>query len=877
MDRPRPLARAYRGSHRPFALPPALVASLDALARRHQVTPFILLLAVFQVLLHRLSGQRHVNVGVPVAGRDRVEVEGLIGFFVNTLVLSSDQAGDPEFKDFLTLTCRATVGAFAHQDLPFERLVNEIHPQRDLRTTPVFQVTFTFQQDETQAIEALPGLELVPMEAESRTAKYDFDLELRWRDGQLSGAIEYDVELFDRSTVDRLLGSFRRLLAGVVEAPARRLGELPLLSPAERHQLVVGWNDSALSTPAERAVGELFEAQARRTPARVAAVFGASQLTYGELARRVDRLAGHLAARGLGCEGVVALFAPRGIDYLTAMLAILRAGAVYLPLDPFHPLERLADILRNSGTRAALASTRLRDRLSRAVALLPEGRPGILDLDELLATDGAAPPPDGTPPEALAYVIYTSGSTGVPKGAMIDRRGLVNHLYAKIEDLRLGPADTVAQNAAQTFDISIWQSLSALLVGGRVDVFDDETALDPSRLLDRLATGAVSVLQTVPSLLRVLQEEVERRGDARPSLLALRLMIPNGEVLPPELCRRWLAAYPQAELVNCYGLTEVSDDVTHQWITTAPRSETSIPLGHLLPNLRIYVVDRALRPVAAGVAGELLVAGIGVGRGYLGDRVKTARTFVPDPFPGRRGGRLYRTGDQVRWRPSGDLEFLGRFDSQIKIRGLRVELGEIESALTRHPAVRQTVVLTLDGAASDPYLCAYVVADGEVEITALKRHLARSLPEYMIPSRFVLLDEMPLNTSGKVDRGALPAPASTGESEVEFEAPRTALERTLATIWEEVLDLERVGIGANFFDLGGHSLAAIRTAARIGEELSMEFPVRTLFLQPTIRELSASLAAVRTVAEASDAVEDRIRELRLRIADLKAQQPEAEG
>jgi amino acid adenylation domain-containing protein len=641
---------------------------------------------------------------------------------------------------------------------------------------------------------------------------------------------EVELELFsdahqlrDRGFLDRLVSLAAQMARGV-----ERLGDLDLLSAAERGQVLHAWNDTAEAFPQAASVVELFETQAARAPESVAVADRERRLTYRELAGQAGRVAARLAAAGAGPETVVGLLARRGNGFLAAVLGVFKAGAAYLPLDPRHPSARWSQMLDRAGCSLVLVSRELREALAR---------PRLLVLEECLEdTTPAAPPRPALDPRHLAYVIFTSGSTGVPKGAMLEQRGMLNHLWIKVAELGLGPEDAVAQSAAQSFDISVWQLLAPLLVGARVEVLEDEIAFDGTRLLPEAARRGVTVLETVPSLLRAILDV----GDL-PELPRLRWLMATGEALPPDLCRGWLARHPGIPLVNAYGPTECSDDVTHHVIREAPAPpEALIPIGRPLANLRLHLLDRGLRPVPAAATGELYVGGAGVGRGYLGDPAATARAFVPDPFSAAPGERLYRTGDLARRRPGGELEFLGRLDHQVKIRGARIELGEIEAALLRQPGIAQCAVVAREGPAG-AYLAAYVVGRGPArpDGAALAAALRRELPEAMVPSAFVPLEALPLTPNGKLDRSALPEPESARPGgERGRVAPRDELERQLAALWEDLLEVRPVGVTDSFFDLGGESLLAVRLMAHIKSRFGRDLPLATLFAGPTIETLA---------------------------------------
>ncbi len=845
--RPRPAVLETHGATEMIHLSPDLARELEALSRRHGVTVFMTLLAAFDLLLWRYTGQRDLLVGTSVANRNRVEIENLIGFFVNTLVVRSDLTGDPSPAQLLARVRDRTLDAYAHQDLPFEKLVDELRPNRDLSRSPLFQVMLTFQNLPPTALH-LAGLTLEAMAPEIGGAKFDFELLVAETPGDWEVTVEYNRQLFDRTTMRRLLAHWRIVLESVARDPERRLCELVILAGAERQQQLVEWNSTGRRLPAG-CFDDLFRAQVARTPAAAAAVYAEQSLSYAELSRRAGGLARQLIAHRVGPDVVVALLAERGLDLLTAMLATFRTGAAYLPLDPRHPPRRHREILERSHVSVVLVSRDLAGLLSAAEQELAASSLRVLVLEDLLAARGQAREPAARSlPSNLAYVIYTSGSTGVPKGAMVEQRGMLNHLAAKIRDLDLGPRDRVAQNASQCFDISVWQFLAALVVGARVVIYGDEVAHDPERLLDRVRRDGITILELVPSVMQLLVGDREP-----PPLPGLRWLVPTGEALPPELARRWQRAWPQIPLLNAYGPTECSDDVSHHAVRMPIDAElVNVPIGRAVANMRLYVFDRDLRPVPIGVPGELFVAGAGVGRGYLREPGRTAEAFVPDPFDD--GGRIYRTGDLIRFLPDGTLEFLGRIDFQVKIHGHRIELGEIEVALGRHADVDQAVVVVQEPRPDVKRLVAWLVprAGRHIAEDELRESLQQSLPDYMVPAFFATLDALPLTANGKVDRKALgrrpPAPAA-GDRPVAGAAPRTPAEKILTGIWRRVLSVDQVGVHDNFFQIGGDSILSIQLVSRAREE-GLALSPRQVFQHPTIAEL-ATLAGVAPSAAAA--------------------------
>jgi amino acid adenylation domain-containing protein len=726
-DRPRPMVQTYNGETLNLAVDPELAGQLKDLALAEGVTLNMLLVAAFKTLLYRYTGQEDLPIGTLATGRSRAEFENVVGYFVNPIVLRSDLAGNPPFREFLGKVRQTVLGALEGEEAPFPLLVERLQPVRDASRTPLFQVMFIMLQPRHLEQEGVSqffmgkqgaqmhmgGLALESFTQEQRTAMFDLTLTMVEAGGELSSHWNFNTDLFDTATIERMAGHYEALLRSLAADPSARLLDLPLLPEAERRQLLEEWNDTGRPFPQDICFQQLFEAQVQRTPHAPAAIFRDQTLTYEQLNQRANRLAHFLVDQGAGRDSVVALLGQRDLDLLTAILAVFKAGGAYLPLDPLHPPDRIAQVLRQSAAPIVLSSGELRPLVEEAAGRMEAGKGGSaheLDSSHLPTFQSSSPrifvtedllsldfplenPPPRSSPENLAYVIFTSGSTGLPKGAMVEHKGMLNHLYAKISDLALTDRDVIAETASQCFDISVWQFLASLLTGGRVHIFDDETAHDPWQLLDECISGKITILETVPSFMRAMLQGLAT-GGSLPDLKDLRWMIPTGEELPPELARQWLHFYPQIPLMNAYGPTECSDDVSHHPILEPPGPEViRMPVGRPIANMRLYIVDRQLQPVPTGVNGELCVGGVGVGRGYLNDPERTAQAFLPDPFSGEPGARLYRTGDLARFLPDGNIEFLGRIDHQVKIRGFRIELEEIETVLEGHPGVRESAVL----------------------------------------------------------------------------------------------------------------------------------------------------------------------------------------
>ena len=842
--KPRPAVQTFRGAREMYMFSPAVATAIDKLSRDERVTPFIVLLAIFQVLLSRYTGQDDIVVGTPIAGRGQIETENLIGFFVNTLVLRTDLAGNPSFKELLGRVREVTLGAAAHQDLPFEKLVEELQPERDLSRTPLFQTMFALQNIPQDSY-SLPNLTLSPFAADTGAATFDLTMFFQPTDDGLLGILEYNTDLYDAESIRRMWLHYETMLQSLLGAPEHRISSLPILSEPERSQLLEDWNDTTRDFPHDSCFHQLFEAQAQRTPHAIAVESDETRLTYDELNQRANRLARFLVTQGAGPETLVAILAQRGISLLTAILGIFKAGAAYLPLDPRHPVTRHVKVLTQSHASVILVAEEFE---SVAASISSDTTAQIHPLEPALEPrDESEDLALRSGPRSLAYVIFTSGSTGEPKGSMIEQRGMINHLYIKIRDLELSSADIVAQTASQCFDISVWQFLAPLLVGGRVRIFEDEVVADPKALLHALEQEAITIAETVPSLLRAILAEMQSSGGTSMPLRTLRWMVATGEALPPEICDSWKQSVGDSvRLLNAYGPTECSDDVTHYEVKEA--LNVRVPIGHALSNTKLYIVDREMGLVPVGVSGELYVGGAGVGRGYLYDAVRTASSFVPDPFGDLAGSRLYRTGDLCRYLPDGEIEFLGRIDDQVKVRGFRIELGEIEAVLSNHTEIEHVAVVVREDIEGDKRLVAYVVPRPQSTFTPddLREYLKNQLPDYMTPQVFVMLDALPLTPNGKLDRRSLPSPDYSQQARGKaYRAPGTATEKIVAEIWSEVLGEQSIGVEDNFFLVGGHSLLATQVISRVRQRFEIELPLRVIFESPTIAELSTAIERER--------------------------------
>ncbi|MFE9635254.1 amino acid adenylation domain-containing protein [Streptomyces sp. NPDC006463] len=844
-DRPRPAVLGNGGAGVSFSLDAQLHARLARLAHDGRASMFMVLQAGLAALFGALGAGTDIPVGTPIAGRTDDALDDLVGFFVNTLVLRTDTSGDPTFRELVARVREADLAAYAHQDLPFERLVEVLNPARSLARHPLFQVLLSVHNN-AEAELRMPGLTADAYPAEQTVAKFDLEGHLGERfdaagsPAGIDGVLQYHTDLYDRATVELLVTRLIRLLTAVTDRPDEPISRADVLSAEERQRVLEEWNATAAEVPPTATLTSLLDAQAARTPDAVAVAFEGESVSYGELHTRAEALARVLRNRGVGPESVVALAVPRSPDLVVALLAVLKAGGAYLPVDPDYPAERIAFMLADAAPVLLLTTADTADRLTAGGPDVPRL---LVDREQ---PDEPAPtgPPAPLSADHPAYVIYTSGSTGRPKGVQVPHRGIVNRLLWMQHQYGLTRDDRVLQKTPSGFDVSVWEFFWPLIQGATLVVARPDGHKDPAYLAELIRAEGVTTAHFVPSMLQVFVQE-----PAAADCTGLRRVICSGEALPEELQRQFLALLPGVGLHNLYGPTEASVDVTAWECAGDPGP---VPIGRPVWNTRAYVLDAALRPVAPGAPGELYLAGRQLARGYLGRPALTAERFTADPY-GPAGARMYRTGDLARWTADGVLEYLGRTDDQVKIRGFRIELGEIEAALTRHDAIASAAVLAREDRPGDKVLVAYTVAEAGAVASAdeLRAHLAGRLPEHMVPAAFVALDGLPVTANGKLDRKALPAPdlgAAVGER-----APRTPREEQLCALFAEVLDLPRVGIDDNFFHLGGHSLLIIRLASRIRDVFGAELTIRTMFEAPTVAQLAGRLGT-DTLDDALDVV-----------------------
>ncbi len=844
IDHPRPAVQTYRGDSYAFTLPSTLSHELQSLSQQGAVTLFMTLLAAFQVLLLRYSGQTDIVVGTPIAGRTRYETEGLIGYFVNTLALRTDLSGNPSFRALLARVREVCLEAYAHQDVPFEKVVEAVQPERSLSHHPLFQVMFTLQNASTGEL-ALPGLRLESLAFSNPTTKFDLSIEFVETPNGLHGIVEYNIDIFERDTIQQLIKHYQRLLEDIAAHPEHRLSSLTLLGEDELHRLLVEWNATDTNDEAPVCLQQLFEIQVERTPDATAVINEDQQLTYTQLNQRANQLAHLLQARGVKPEVCVGLCMQRSPEMIVGLLGILKAGGAYVPLDPTSPVGRLAFMIQDAQLPIILTQERL-------VALLPVHDRQVICLDlleEALTNELVTNLASEANPDNLAYVIYTSGSTGLPKGVMIAHRGLTNYLRWCVQEYQVALGQGSLLHSSLASDLTVTSLFAPLLVGQRLVLLSEEQAIDALGSALHKAQ-ALSLVKLTPSHLTLLAEQLTDADVAG----CVRAFIIGGEALRQEHLTFWRTHAPRMRLINEYGPTET---VVGCCVYEAPEGDETraglVPIGRPIANTQLYLLDRWLEPVPVGVTGELYIAGAGVARGYLQRPELTTERFLPNPFSREPGTRFYRTGDLARYLPDGNLEFLGRNDQQVKLRGYRIEPGEVEALLKMYQGVQEAIVLLEEVSSSGEHsweqeysltekrLVAYLIGEYNPAPTAgkLRVYLRQHLPEYMIPAVYVMLGALPLLPNGKVDRRALPKLGQTMQEPEEVGGePRNPVEEAIAEIWARVLGRKQVGIHDNFFDLGGHSLLVTQVISRVRENLQVELPLRVLFEKPTVADFA---------------------------------------
>ena len=828
-DRPRPSVASHHGANLIVDLPAPLAAALKGIGRQDGTTLFMKLVAAFQVLLYRYSGQEDIAVGMHIAGRRRTELEGLIGVFANTLVLRSDLSGSPSFRELLARVRKTALDAYTHQDVPFEKLVEELAPERDMSRNPLFQVLFVLQNVPDAAL-AMEGLEVSSLPLESYSAKFDLALSVRESAQGLETTWEYASDLFDAITVKRMAQHFKRLLEAIVADPEQPIDELPLLTEPERNQLLVEWNDTAADDPNDRSIQQLFEAQAACTPDGVAVEFDNKQLTYAELNSRANHLAHHLIALGVGPEVLVGICLERSPELIVGLLGILKAGGAYLPLDLGYPKERLSFMLTDAQAPVLLTEHGLLGELPHY-----DGRIVCLDSDrETISTLPNTDPACRTTAGNLAYVIYTSGSIGKPKGVAVRQCGVIR-LVCKPNYVVLSPQETVGQVSNVAFDAATFEIWGALLNGGTLAIIAQDTVLAPEAFVTALERHRITCLLLTTALFNAISLAMPE------AFRGVRQLLFGGEACDPERVRAVLEAGPPENMIHLYGPTETTAIATFYPIKGVRKGDRTIPIGRPISGTRVFILDRHGAPTPVGIVGEIHIGGLGVAAGYVNRPQETNEKFIEHSFSGCSNERLYRTGDLARYLPDGNIEFCGRIDDQVKIRGHRIEPGEIKAVLAEHPAVSQAVVMVREDTPGDKRLVAYIVPvePSLFEFESARAFLNQRLPNYMRPAAYVLLERLPLSVNGKIDRRALPAPQYDHEQAGNrFVAPRDMLEESIARVWREVLQLEQIGVHDNFFEFGGHSLTAMQVVTRLRRTLQREIALRDIFNFPTIAKLA---------------------------------------
>ena len=833
-DRPRPPVQTHNGATQPFELSDGLSEAIRNLSHREGVTIFMTLLAALQTLLHRYTQQSDIFIGTAVSNRNRIEAEGLIGSFSNNLVLRTDFSGNPTFRELLARVREVAVGAYSNQDVPIDKLVQELTLTRDLSRNALFQVLFILHGAGEKELN-LEGLKVCKLPVDKETSRFDFNIDMVDQEGKLWGLVEYNTDLFDKARIARMIGHFQTLLRGIVNAPEQLVSELPLLSDAESRQLLRDWNETKSNYPSDKTLHGLFEDQVRKTPSAIAVEFEGQELTYAELNSRANQLAHRLQALGVGPEVITGICMEPSLDMIIGIIGILKAGGSYLPLNPGHPKRRLTLLIEDAKVPVIVTN---RSSLEK----LPSCETNVICLDLLrddILKESCDNPDSKTTPESSAYVVYTSGSTGAPKGVVGLHRGAVNRLSWMWQNFPFESGEVCCQITSLDFVDSVWEIFGPLLQGIKLVVVPKAVVKDPRRLVKSLSDSNVTRIVLVPSLLRAI---LDSNQDINRRLPNLKFWVTTGETLSPDLCLRFHELLSNRLLLNLYGSTEVSADVTYYDTSNFSEALKNVPIGRPISNTKIYILDHNLKPVPVGVPGELCVGGDGLARGYINRSDLTAEKFISNPFTNEPSAHLYKTGDLARYLPDGNIEYLGRIDHQINLRGFRIEPSEIEAALCQHPAISEAVVSARGEGPYDKHLVAHIVPyQDPPTVSDLRTFLKQQLPEHMVPSALVMMDGFQVKSNGKVDFLALPVPDAK-KLPVDV-APRTPTESLMARIWCRELGLERIGIYDNFFELGGHSLLAVRLFNEISKAFDIDLPLATLFRAPTIVELARIISA----------------------------------
>jgi amino acid adenylation domain-containing protein/thioester reductase-like protein len=841
----RPVNTTYQGASHTFDLSPSLSTGIKALAQSQGTTLFMTLLAAFKLLLSRYSGQEDIPIGTPIANRNRAEIEGLIGFFVNTLVLRTNLEGNLSFTELLQRVKEITLGAYTHQDIPFEQLVEELKVERNLNRNPLFDVMFTIEQVKGEEL-SLPGLSLSYLDAETNKVVCDLTLSIAESEAGLVGAIEYSTELFQASTIERMVAHFQVLLEAIISNPEVKLSEIPLLTSTEREQLLVEWNDTKVEYPQEQCIHELFEEQVEKTPDAVALVYEDQYLTYRELNNRANQLAHYLQQEhGVQAEVLVGICVERSLEMTVAILAILKSGGAYIPIDPNYPTQRITEIIEDAGIEILLIQQQLETKLN----LQAKTSLQLLSLDSSwsdIANQSTDDCHSQVSSANLAYVIYTSGSTGKPKGVAVTHTALVNYTLEIAQQFELEETDRVLQFASVGFDVVVEELFPTWITGATVVLLENNQLISCSEFQQVIGKEQLTVFELPTAYWH--QWVLELASNQEQVADCVRLVIVGGERISGERFKQWQQL--STPLIHVYGLTETTVTSTlHKFNRATEELEAGreLPIGKPIGNTEIYLLDNQLQPVPVGVSGEIYIGGAGIARGYLNLPELTADRFIPNPFSTKSTSRLYKTGDKGRYLENGEIEYIGRIDHQVKLRGFRIELGEIEAALNQNLVVANSVVIVREDLPGNQQLVAYLTAKAEqkIEIAQLRSYLAEKLPGYMIPSAFVELEALPLTPNGKIDRKALPVPDSSQlVVDTEYVAPTTSLEKMLVGIWQEILGIKQAGINDNFFELGGHSLLLTQLIGKLKHAFQIELPLRILYESPTVASLAEKIEII---------------------------------
>ena len=828
-DRPRPQGLSFKGSIQQFSIPQVVAAELRELSRREGVTLFMTVLSAFKVLLHRYTGSPDIFVGTALANRNRAEVERLLGFFANTLIFRTDFSGDPSFRELLGMVRETTLEAYAHQDLPFEKLIDELHPDRSLSRAQQIQVGFVLHKTHYAPSQRRRTAPQAQSRQHSGMSKFDLTLSMADGDEGLTGHFEFNTDMFESETISRMINHFQILLESVAAGPDQRVSRLPILTGRERHQLLVEWNKTAEEFSGRESIHELIEEQVKRVPDRVAVAYEGEQITLRELNRKANQLAHYLSAAGVGLEVPVGIYMERCPEMVVGMLGVLKAGGAYMPLDPEHPTTRLAGVLEEAGVKVVLTRDHLRGRLKELSV-----REVCVDTDwEEIETNTDEDPGFETSRDQLAYVLYTSGSTGRPKGTLVTQGGLVNYLKWCVEAYGIADGGVAPVHTPVTFDLTVTSLFVPLIVGGRLELLREEYGIEALR--KAMQEGEkYSFVKLTPAHLGMLNEQMSEECSRS------RMLIIGGEALTAEKLEKWRGGGAKTRLINEYGPTETVVGCCVYEVREQDGDSGAVPIGRPIANTEMYVLDKGLEPVAVAVKGEIYIGGEGVARGYVNRAELTAERFIPDGH-GRNGERVYRSGDVGRYRADGNIEYLGRTDEQVKIRGYRVEPGEIEAALLEVGGIRQALVMAREDEEGTKRLVGYVVEEekGAGSVTRLRSELEARLPEYLIPAAFVVMDSLPLTANGKVDRKALPHPeGGRADSQETFAAARDDIEMKLVSIWEEILGIRPVGIRDDFFDLGGDSFTTVRLMTSIRKQFGQRLDLSIIFEAQTIEHLA---------------------------------------